>query len=318
MEPDAPGKVVPAAALDLLQPPTEGTVTCVSGGPALLPLRILGRLRAVLLSLALSLSGTPEALAQAKRPTEPTAVQSAEDRAKEELATAMLYYEQADYLRATLRFGELLQSPQRLRTRSELHEAFLHAGYAAFLADEFEQASEFLRTAVRLDLEFLPSPVTTQPDLLAFYGEVRAAWVEENGDSAERLGAIFPELANLDRRRPRRFVPFFTIGLRYYGHHKEADALLATQMISLGLNALSVGLRLGALYDGSREGFQITDTGRVLGYTTAPAVWLSFSIDFVRSIELAAKNGDIGRGRKEQRAASRHSAPARRPLVGER
>lgn len=214
-------------------------------------------------------------------------------RAKEELATALLYYEQADYLRAVLRFGELLAGPQRLRSRADLHEAFLHAGYAAFLADEIEQSEAWLTTAVRIDIEFLPSPVTTRPDLLEFYSDVRARWIGQQGESAERLGSIFPELAYLERRRPRRFVPFFTVGLRYYGQHREADAILVTQIVALSLNALSLGLRLGALYDGSRTGWAVTDTGRVLGYASAPAVWLAFSIDFGRSLHFARSAGDL-------------------------
>ncbi len=228
-------------------------------------------------------------------PAEARAQEAAAEAIEEEEAHAILdlardSYRDGDFSRAVSEFSKILGRPVRLKTRADLHDGFLLYAFTLFLQGESENAGEKLSYALRLDPEFQPSPVTTRPDLLAFYAQQQGLYVQEHGTTAEPPPTIFPELQGGPTSSVvvvrRRFVPLFGIGLRQLGHRPAGDVILTTEVASAVTNITGILLRLGVYRDLSVEGFQATYAGRALTYAGFGVFWATAIVDFIVSLSL--------------------------------
>jgi len=223
-----------------------------------------------------------EAEAQVEAPRDPVA----------ELQQARSHYERGEFELAALAFASVLDSPVKVRTRQDLHEGFLYYAFTLLLqgGSQATGAAEKLRYALRLDPDYLPSPVTTRPDILAFYNRQRDAYISANGPVSEPPQIIFPELqgsATSTRVLRRRwFVPAFGVGLRFLGHRRAGDTLMATEISALGLNVASLLIRVAALEDLSPAGFAATEIGRYTNYISFSVFWIALVVDVVVSLAL--------------------------------
>jgi hypothetical protein len=202
-------------------------------------------LRALLLAVALLMlpsaafaadeaEGVPmsaEEAAEAKQETR-------ERDARDQLQDAKLAFQRGDFERAVQLFEGILGSPVALRTADDLQDAFLHHAFTLFLMGDKVTAGEVLGTALKLKPEFVPSPVTTRPDLRSFYDEQRQIFLAEGG-TAVLPGELFPELAGKRFVKTRRELPMplFGIRLRQLGRPALGDALMTLEFTSLALNA---------------------------------------------------------------------------------
>ena len=141
-----------------------------------------------------------------------------------------MLYERGEFGEALTRFATVLENrPPRVRSSDDLHDGFLHYAFTLFLAADAELAADKLETALRIDPTYSPSPVTTRPDLRAFYLEQQAAWIAKNGSTPEPLDRVFPSLQENPgglRRLSRQpiFFPAFGIGLSQLGHRGVGGA----------------------------------------------------------------------------------------------
>jgi tetratricopeptide (TPR) repeat protein len=179
------------------------------------------------------------------------------------LARARLDLERGDFAEAAAAFAELLQKPVRLKKRENLHAGFLFWGFTLFLMDDPDGASARLSTALRIDPEYLPSPVTTRPDLLAFYTGLRTSYLREHPSREEPLEQIFPEL--IERPMAQyRWIP--TYGLRLLGYRRVADGLLGVGAAAGAVNVLSLVLRLAVYENLGPDGWALRHSSRGLNY----------------------------------------------------
>jgi len=180
----------------------------------------------------------------------------------------------------------------QLRTRQELHEGFLYYAFTLLLQGEphSTDAAEKLRYALRLDPDYLPSPVTTRPDLLEFYNRQRDAYIAANGPISEPPEIVFPELqgggTSTRVLRRRWFIPVFGIGLRFLGHRKAANAIMGTEIAALSLNVATLLMRVAVLEDLSPAGFAATEISRMGNYISFSVFWLAIVVDVVVSLAL--------------------------------
>ena len=275
-------------------------------------------MRALILGSACLLALSLPATAPAQEATEdaPSAeeseVDSAEASARETLQLARLHFKRGEFARAVEAFASILATPVKLRTRRDLHEAFLYYAFTLFLQGEEEIAREKLRYGLRLDPEFAPSPVTTRPDLLAFYQAEQESFLGSNGTIAELPETIFPELQKEPGTGPvvrqQRFVPFLGIGLRQLGHPRLGNGLLVTESLSLGTNVAALILRAAYISDRTPKGMNATEISRAMTYVSFGVFWGALVTDFVTSLVLQRHY----RLHPEKRRTVAATAPARR------
>jgi len=249
----------------------------------------------------------PETEAEAPDP-------AAADDPNLQLQNARSHYERGEFSQAAEDFAAVLDSPVRLRTRQDLHEGFLYYAFTLLLRGEphSSQAAEKLHYALRLDPDYLPSPVTTRPDILAFYNRQRDAYIAANGPVSEPPAIVFPELqasgASTRVLRRRWFIPVFGIGLRFLGHRKAANAIMATELSALGLNVASLLLRIAVYEDLSPAGFGATAVSRYTNYVSFSVFWIALVVDVVVSLALR-RSYELN---PDRRPASRNAASASR------
>ena len=221
---------------------------------------------------------------------EPAADEPVEATALETLRLARLRFERGEYEKSVEAFSSILSSPVALKTRRELHEGFLYFAFTLLLQDKTELAIEKLEIALRLDPEFAPSPVTTRPDLLAFYEARQRAFVAVQGGVAEAPEAVFPELAGDPGStvvlRRQRFVPVLGIGLRQLGHSHLGNALLGTEVTAFSINIASLIVRAAYISDRTPKGMTATSISREVNYTTFGIFWGALLADFILSMSL--------------------------------
>jgi len=213
-----------------------------------------------------------------------------QEGARETLRLARLRFERGEYEDAVEAFATILGSPVRLATRRELHEGFLYYSFTLFLQGNLQAAEKGLETALRLDPEFAPSPVTTRPDLLEFYESRQTLFVAEQGGIAEAPETIFPELAGepgssvVSRRQ--RFVPLLGIGLRQLGHPRLGNGLLGAEIGAFSINIASLILRAAYIEDRTPKGMTATGIAREVNYTSFGIFWGALLADFIVSMAL--------------------------------
>lgn len=218
---------------------------------------------------------------------EPTADQAAAE-AEAVLLQAKLAYQRGDFVKALLGFASLLTRPVKLTERQSLHEAYVYYGFTQLLMDDRAGAREQLEMAVRIDRDYRPSPVTTRPDLVMFYGQVRDEWLVSHPGDPEILEEIFPELktqAGLFQRRVP-FVPVAGRGLAMLGHKRAGDALLA---VEVGTGALDVAaiLTIVALLDNrSRAATTAAEVAQGVTYFAMPTFYTALAVDIISSVAL--------------------------------
>lgn len=202
-------------------------------------------MRALLLAFALSMLPAAALCADRAEGVPMTAEEAAEARldtrerdARDQLQNAKLSFQRGDFERAVQLFDGIIGTPVALRTTDELHDGFLHYAFTLFLMGDKVTAGGVLRTALKLKPEFVPSPVTTRPDLKTFYDEQRRIFLAEGG-TAVLPGELFPELAGSRFVKTRRELPLPLLGvrLRQLGRPALANALLTVELTSGVLNA---------------------------------------------------------------------------------
>ena len=215
-----------------------------------------------------------------------------EAEARETLRRARLYFDRGEFDRAVDAFDSILVRPVKLRTADELHEAFLYYAFTLFLQGKEEQAVPRLLIALEIDPDFEPSPVTTGPDLKAFYDEQRERYQQTEGTSPRLLEQIFPELApQVGGGRVvvrRAFVPVLGIGLMELGHRRAGGFLMATEISAASINILSLVMRGAAFQDRSPSGWTVTFVSRGLNYPSFAVFWTALVIDLIVSGALRA------------------------------
>lgn len=190
--------------------------------------------------------------------------------ARQQLEDAQVAFERGAFERAVNLFEGILTSPVALRSADDLHEGFLYWGFTLFLMGDRVGASDKLLIALRLKPTFAPSPVTTRPDLLRFYEDRQAAFVETGG--IQRLPAeLFPELntgAAVVKTQRYAPIPLAGIRLRQIGRRGLGDAFFTLELTGLLLHLASWGLYAAQfrLY---------TPTGEVLADVKSLAINLS-------------------------------------------
>lgn len=215
-----------------------------------------------------------------------------EAEARETLRRARLYFDRGEFDRAVDAFDSILdQRPVKLRTADDLHEGFLYYAFTLFLQGKEELALGRLLVALEIDQDYMPSPVTTRPDLKAFYDEQQDLFRSSpEGSSPRLLEQIFPELADqIGGGRvviKRAFVPFFGIGLTELGHRRQGAFLAVTEASSLAINVASMIMRGAAYSDLTPTGWTVTDISRGLNYPSFAVFWTALAIDFVVSLAL--------------------------------
>ena len=214
-----------------------------------------------------------------------------EAEARETLRRARLYFDRGEFDRAVDAFDSILVRPVKLRTADDLHEGFLYYAFTLFLQGRQSQAIARLLIALEIDPEYVPSPVTTRPDLKAFYDEQREIFKDSpEGSSPRLLEQIFQELApQIGGGRVvirRAFVPFFGIGLMELGHRQQGAFLLVTEASSLAINVASMIMRGVAYGDRTPDGWTVTFVSRGLNYPSFAVFWTALAIDFVVSLAL--------------------------------
>jgi tetratricopeptide (TPR) repeat protein len=215
-----------------------------------------------------------------------------EAAARQRLREARVLYERGEFGEALTRFATVLENrPPRVRTPDDLHEGFLHYAFTLYLAGDEDLAADKLQTALRIDPTYTPSPVTTRPDLRAFYLEQQEAWIGEHGSTPEPLDRVFPSLQENPgglRRLSRQpvFFPAFGIGLSQLGHREVGGGLAALE-IGFGLaNLGAIVAKAGLLQVATPEAAQAKV---VLGWSTLPTMivfWTTLAVDFVASVSL--------------------------------
>ena len=175
-----------------------------------------------------------------------------------------------------------------------LHEGFLQWAYTLFLQGSTIQAEDRLRTALRIDPGYEPSPVVLRPDLYAFYQEERAVYLESRGDDArtrEKLDDIFPELQpRAGAVGPDGFIPpILGIGLERLGHPDEAAFLRTLQIASLTTNLASVGIRVAVFSDLTPTGDLWHDISVGMNVASFFVFWPALVADIVATLTLQAR-----------------------------
>ncbi len=209
--------------------------------------------------------------------------QAARERdARDQLQNARLSFQRGNFERAVQLFEGILGRPVALRTADDLHDAFLHYAFTLFLMGDKVTAGEVLGTALKLKPEYVPSPVTTRPDLKSFYDEQRLIFLAEGG-RAVLPGELFPELAGRRFIKTRRElpVPLFGIRLRQLGRPELGDALLSLEMTGLGLNAAG-WILFGAMWTNYRPS---ADKWRTVFFVSNPItfgmLWGTVAVELI-------------------------------------
>ena len=247
--------------------------------------------------------------------TATNAANSDEENATEVLQKARSHYERGDFEQAAEGFASVLDSPVKVRTRQELHEGFLYYAFTLLLqgAPHSSTAATKLYYALRLNPDYLPSPVTTRPDILSFYNRQRDAYIAANGPISEPPEIVFPELQSSGTStrvlRRRWFVPAFGVGLRFLGHRKAANFMMSTEIAALGFNLTSLLVRVALIDDLSPAGFAATEVGRYTNYISFSVFWVALITDVIVSFALRATYEK----HPERRPANRKKALSRRP-----
>lgn len=216
----------------------------------------------------------------------------AEAAARQRLREARVLYERGEFGEALTRFATVLESrPPRVTSPDDLHEGFLHYAFTLFLASDEALASEKLEVALRIDPTYAPSPVTTRPDLRAFYLAQQEAWIGEHGTTPEPLDRIFPSLQENPgglRRLSRQpvFFPAFGIGMSQLGHREVGGGLAALE-IGFGVANLTALVSKAALLNVATP--EAVQAKEVLGWSTLPTTivfWSALAVDFIASVAL--------------------------------
>ena len=214
----------------------------------------------------------------------------AEATARQRLREARVLYERGEFGEALTRFATVLEvRPPRVRSADDLHEGFLHYAFTLFLADDLQLAAEKLETALRIDPTYAPSPVTTRPDLRAFYLEQQEAWIAKNGSSPNLLDEIFPSLQERPgalRRQRAPFLPAFGIGLRQLGHYEVGWGLFALELGFLLGNIPTWSIKFGLQTRLTPEAQIARDIMSYASLATSIVFWTSLAVDFVASLAL--------------------------------
>ncbi|MBJ94463.1 MAG: hypothetical protein CMP23_08275 [Rickettsiales bacterium] len=259
----------------------------------------------------------PAPLGQPESQAERTGLTANEPNAEELLQEARSHYERGEFAAAEEDFAAILDSPVQLRTRQDLHEGFLYYAFTLLLRGDphASLAAEKLRYALRLDPDYLPSPVTTRPDILDFYNRQRDAYIAANGPVSEPPGIVFPELqdsvSSTRVLRRRWFVPAFGIGLRFLGHPKAANLLMSTEIAALSINLASIIMRAALIEDLSPAGYSATEFGRYGTYISFAVFWAALITDIVVSLSLRRSYE-----RNPERRPSKRGEPAERVTKG--
>lgn len=246
------------------------------------------------------------------------AIRTGQDDAREILRLARLRFERGEFDQAVTSFSSILSTPVRLSSRRDLHEGFLYYSFTLFLRGDIESASEALTMALRLDPEFAPSPVTTRPDLFAFYDQKQVEFTAAQGGVAEAPETIFPELAQESGTtvvlRRRRFLPLFGIGLRQLGHPVLGNVFLGGEIGGLSFNIASLILRAAYIEDRTPSGMNSTAIGRQITYASFGVFWGAIVADFVVSMILRRYYTRHPEKRRESKAFA-DRVPTRRPQL---
>lgn len=210
------------------------------------------------------------------------------------LREARLLYERGEFDLALVEYSIVLEArPPKVRSADLLHEGFLYYAFTLFLRQEQGPAEEKLGVALRIDPDFSPSPVTTRPDVLAFYQEQQRRYVQEHGRDPIPLETVIPSLqanpgALKGTQRPAPFIPTLGIGLRQLGHREVGDGL-ATLELTFGLANLAALITKAALQEQATPTILLVK--EVMGYSTVPTMlvfWSAIAVDFVASLALRA------------------------------
>ena|GEM_PF-3244993 len=256
-----------------------------------------------------------------EEPATAAAADSNKENATAVLQKARSHYERGDFEQAARDFASVLDSPVKLRTRQELHEGFLYYAFTLLLQGEphSSAAAAKLYYALRLDPDYLPSPVTTRPDILSFYNRQRDAYIAANGPISEPPEIVFPELQSGGTStrvlRRRWFVPAFGIGLRFLGHPKAANLMMGTEIAALGLNLTSLLVRVALIEDLSPAGFAATEVGRYTNYISFSVFWVALITDVVVSFALRATYEKYPERRPSNRTKALSKRQQRKPRV---
>jgi tetratricopeptide (TPR) repeat protein len=261
----------------------------------------------------------PSEEAPASQDTEENTTEpSAENDARELLRLARLRFERGEYTQAVDSFSRILGTPVRLLNRRDLHEGFLYYAFTLLLMGDEESASDALLTALRLDPDFAPSPVTTRPDIYAFYERRQAEFNQSQGGVAEATEAIFPELADKPGAsvvlQRQRFVPLLGIGLRQLGHARIGNILLGTEIGAFSLNIASLILRAAYIEDRTPAGMIQTAISREMTYVSFGVFWGAMLADFVVSMALR-RYYVLHPEKRRTRGSQADRVPPRRPQL---
>lgn len=236
-------------------------------------------MRSLLLTLALLLLPSVAGAVDGREAVPLSAEEAAELRqearerdARDQLQDAKIAFQRGDWDRAIQLFEGIVGTPVALRRADDLHDAFLHYAFTLFLMGDKVTAGEILTTALKLKPEFVPSPVTTRPDLRAFYDEQRSLFLAEGG-TAVLPGELFPELAGSRFIKTRRELPMplFGIRLRQLGRPALGNAFLTLEITGITLNAAS-WILYGAQYNDLRQSAK--DAPTVVWVTN----WIGFGL----------------------------------------
>lgn len=170
-----------------------------------------------------------------------------------------------------------------LRAVDDLHDGFLHYAFTLFLMEDKVTALRKLRTALELKPEFQPSPVTTRPDLLAFYEEQRQLFLASGG--RQKLPSeLFPELAQgaaVVRVRREPPIPLFGIRLRQLDRPALGNALMGLEITGALLNAAG-WISWRAVYDDLRpSGDSVREVFTISNPVTFGLFWGAIAAELI-------------------------------------
>lgn len=203
--------------------------------------------------------------------------------AREQLQQAKLGFDRGEFDKAIELFKGILDSPVALRGADDLHDGFLHYAFTLVLMENKVPALEKLRTALELKPEFAPSPVTTRPDLLAFYQEQQALFIASGG--IQKLPSeLFPELAQgnaVVRVRRELPIPVFGVRLRQLGRPAVGNTLMGFEVGTALLNVAG-WIAWGAVFEDLRpSGDRVRDVFRISNPVTFGLFWGTIAAELI-------------------------------------
>jgi len=203
--------------------------------------------------------------------------------AREQLQQAKLSFDRGEFDKAVELFKGILDSPVALRGADELHDAFLHYGFTLVLMENKVPALEKIRTALELKPEFSPSPVTTRPDLLAFYQEQQRLFVA-SGEIQKLPSELFPELAQgsaVVRVRREPPIPVFGVRLRQLERPGLGNTFMGFEVGAAVLNAAG-WIAWAAVFEDLRpSGDSVRDVFRISNPITFGVFWGTLAAELI-------------------------------------